>query len=108
VLNENPIFNHFLFLFRFMGGVGRHAQSKVHGTAQGRSVHFCNHPCTQSWIRIRMNPHVSLVGLIRIRIWNGSGMFIPDFDFCPKSNKRGVEKNFSAFFVATNYVILNW
>jgi hypothetical protein len=23
-----------------MGGVGRHAQSKVHGTAQGRSVHF--------------------------------------------------------------------
>jgi hypothetical protein len=49
-----------------------------------------------------MNPHVSLVGLIRIRIWNGSGMFIPDPDFCPKSNKRGVEKKFSAFFVATN------
>jgi hypothetical protein len=44
VLNDNPFFNHFLFLFRFMGGVGRHAQSKVHGTAQGRLVQFFNHP----------------------------------------------------------------
>jgi hypothetical protein len=25
-----------ILCYRFMGGVGRHAQAKVHGTAQGR------------------------------------------------------------------------
>ena len=38
-LNDNVIINlvsHLDSYLRFMGGVGRHAQAAVHGTAQGR------------------------------------------------------------------------